>query len=400
MKPLSALAVDKLKKSAFVGGVAGLQLCVSDTRRSWRLYYRLSGHTKRRAMRLGPYPEISLGSARTRAREALALAAAGNDPVQERIRRVETAITVDEALDEHLKFCDGENGPRTVEEKRIAFRTHIRPPLGSRILRSLDSGDWMKAIDALGRRAGARRNLYAYTRRFLSWAAERRHIGANPLLGIKPPRKVQSRERTLTADEIRALWSIQSVTADLARLALLTAQREASLGAMRRDQIDFKKRIWTIPGAMMKSGKAHCVPLSDMAIEILGAQMRMNGPYVFGVSSTGEKPFNGFSNGMDGLRKQLAGEASLQGQRVSAAAKKARVKAASERKTTQWRFHDLRRTAVTLAQAARQPLDDIRALTQHKIGGVLGTYARHAYDEEMRRVVDAIAVKISEIVDQ
>ena len=56
-----------------------------------------------------------------------------------------------------------------------------------------------------------------------------------------------------------------------------------------------------------------------------------------------------------------------------------------------WRLHDLRRTAVTLAQREGCSLDAIRALTQHKSSGIIGVYARHAFEDEKKAVANAIA---------
>ena len=56
-----------------------------------------------------------------------------------------------------------------------------------------------------------------------------------------------------------------------------------------------------------------------------------------------------------------------------------------------WRLHDVRRTAVTLAQRQGCSLDAVRALTQHKSAGVIGVYARHAFEDEKRMVTEAIA---------
>ena len=45
------------------------------------------------------------------------------------------------------------------------------------------------------------------------------------------------------------------------------------------DEIDLEKRTWTIPAGRTKTGKAHRVPLSDRALEILSKIER--GPYLF-----------------------------------------------------------------------------------------------------------------------
>ncbi len=55
------------------------------------------------------------------------------------------------------------------------------------------------------------------------------------------------------------------------------------------------------------------------------------------------------------------------------------------------------RTAVTLAQRAGRPLEAITALTQHRRPGVVGVYARHAYEDEKRDVVEAIDKAVATI---
>jgi hypothetical protein len=67
--------------------------------------------------------------------------------------------------------------------------------------------------------------------------------------------------------------------------------------------------------------------------------------------------------------------------------------------TGDWRPHDLRRTAVTLAQRAGCPLDAIPALPQRKTAGVIGVSARHAHEDEKRLVVTAIADQVKRILN-
>ena len=39
-----------------------------------------------------------------------------------------------------------------------------------------------------------------------------------------------------------------------------------------------------------------------------------------------------------------------------------------------------------------------RALTQHKLPGVIGVYARHTYEDEKREVVAAIGRQIARVI--
>lgn len=373
LKPLTALDVKRLDKTAFVGGVPGLQCVVSEGgTKSWRLFYRLPGSDKRQSMTLGRFPGVSLAEARKLALEKLALAGDGDDPIAEREKRVrKRTLTVSDAAEIYLKWCETNNAFRTLESKQSAFRVHIEPGLGTLSLFDVSRGKVAALIDGLGDKPAMRRQLYTYLMHFFGWCAERELIVAKPISDLKPPRNTPARERVLTDIEIAALFQQSGVMATIARLCLLTAQRKGSVEAMRWDKLDLKRGLWAIPGKDMKSGKEHIVPLSAPALKLLDAWPPMPGPFVFGVGSDGVKPYTGSSNAMEGLRRNLGGP--------------------------DWRLHDLRRTAVTLAQRHGCNLDAIRALTQHKTSGVVGVYARHAFEDEKRVVVDAIAAEILEI---
>jgi integrase len=56
--------------------------------------------------------------------------------------------------------------------------------------------------------------------------------------------------------------------------------------------------------------------------------------------------------------------------------------------------HDLRRTGATLAQAARLPVDFVKALLNHNDKGVTGIYARWHMFEEKREAVLAIEAAV------
>jgi integrase len=55
--------------------------------------------------------------------------------------------------------------------------------------------------------------------------------------------------------------------------------------------------------------------------------------------------------------------------------------------------HDLRRTGETIAQAARLPVDFVKALLNHNDKGVTGVYARWHMFEEKREAVMVIELQ-------
>ncbi len=227
-------------------------------------------------------------------------------------------------------------------------------------------------LDRLSDRPARRRTAYAYIRHFFQWAAEREMVDQNPCLVVRTPKAVPSRERVLRDDEILTLWSGESVLAVMAKLQLMTAQRTGSIASMKWDDIDLEYRTRAMPASDMKSGRQHSVPLSERAIDLLQGWPRQLGPFVFGAGSNGEKPFNGRSKGMKRMRERGF--------------------------AADWRLHDLRRTAVTLAQRGGASVDESRALTQHKVPGVIGVYARHQYDAERKHVTETIDMELTKVL--
>ena len=54
-------------------------------------------------------------------------------------------------------------------------------------------------------------------------------------------------------------------------LLILTATRTTEVQRATWQEVDLTTKTWTIPGDRIKSGRAHAIPLSDRAVEILEA---------------------------------------------------------------------------------------------------------------------------------
>jgi integrase len=77
-----------------------------------------------------------------------------------------------------------------------------------------------------------------------------------------------------------ALRQQDGVAARALEFAILTGARSNEVVGARWEEINLAERLWTVPGARMKTNKEHRVPLSARAIEILHTMQR--GVYVFG----------------------------------------------------------------------------------------------------------------------
>src|SRR5262249_12972873 len=81
----------------------------------------------------------------------------------------------------------------------------------------------------------------------------------------------------------------KEISARALEFTILTAARTGEALGATWSEIDFKAKLWTIPGERMKSGKAHTVPLSDRAVKILEALPRVAGcPFVFPGTKQGQ----------------------------------------------------------------------------------------------------------------
>ncbi|CAJ3409586.1 phage integrase [Burkholderia pseudomallei] len=87
----------------------------------------------------------------------------------------------------------------------------------------------------------------------------------------------EARDRALSPAEIRTfLTALELVaTTPTLRLALkfvlLTGVRKSEFIDAKWSEVDFDAERWTIPAERMKAGKAHVIPLSDQALDILVA---------------------------------------------------------------------------------------------------------------------------------
>ncbi len=57
---------------------------------------------------------------------------------------------------------------------------------------------------------------------------------------------------------------------------MLTAARRGEVLGAKWSEIDFEKKLWTIPASRMKAKAEHVVPLPDRALDILRAQPRVS----------------------------------------------------------------------------------------------------------------------------
>jgi len=388
-KLLTVAAIDKLKPGTARreipdAGMPGLYLVVQPTAaKSWAVRYRHAGRTRK--VTLGPYPRIGLVAARERAREALEAIDMGRDPGAERLvakaRQVDPSIDRDAFGNVAREFIERHAKPRNrtwaQSAKLLGLGSDLATRRGglaerwhARDVHDIRRRDILAELDAIVDRGApkmANRTLAAL-RKLFNWAVSRDILAASPCAGVKAPAPETSRDRVLSEDELARIWRAAEAGGypfgDLVRFLILTGVRREEAGGASWGEIDLDARQWAIPAARTKNKRAHVVPLSVGAVEVLKLIPAFaGGDYVFGLAGRG--PFKGWSS----AKRALDQRAGVEG----------------------WRLHDLRRTMATrLADLGVAP-HIVEACLNHQSGaksGVAGVYNRSNYDSEKRAAFD------------
>ena len=257
----------------------GLYLNVKPTgAKSW--VQRLTVQGRRHDIGLGSARYVTLQEARDAAYENRRLAARGGDPLADKRRAA--VPTFERAMEAVIALNESSwRNQRTVQTFRNSLATHAAR-LMKLPVNTISSADILQVLTPLwNTKRQTAKHLRVRIGTIMRWALAHEHIQNDPMLAVAQalPRNGEnkSHHRTLPHAEIAdALAKIREVegwpTIALAiEFVALTAVRSGEARGALWSEIDMDARLWTIPGERMKTGKAHRVPLSDRAMELLEA---------------------------------------------------------------------------------------------------------------------------------
>jgi integrase len=356
--------------------VSGLALRVSKHGvKTWTFLFT-STAGKRARMSLGGYPATTLAKARALALEARAQVEAGKDPRQPADGAMTVADLVGNYVEKHVA------GLRTAREIERRLHRNIVPVIGTMALADLHRRDATRVVDQIIKRGSPIEAMRAFEdlRAMLRWAVGRGDLDHSPIEGMKKPAGSKPRERVLTDDEIRTLWNglpvalAKSVTCQrIIRLCIVTGQRIGEVAGMRRNELDLKHQLWSLPGSRTKNGHAHVVPLTDLALGIVDEAEA--GEFVF--------PSHGRSIPARAVARTI-------------------VRAKGRFGIAPFTAHDLRRTALTgMAKLGIAPLvlgHIANHRTTTKAGMTLSVYVHYAFEREKREALELWADRVRGII--
>ena len=330
----------------------------------WSVRYRADG--KRVKMKLGEYPDLTLGDARRRAKDVLHSVADGENPAYENRRAVEAKSKARQTLQisNLLELYDQLHLSqlRTGYQARTFLREFARD-FGHANITDFTKQDFvglLNKIMAAGNGTKANR-VFTHIKSFFGWAIGQGYLEYSPCEYVKKPFKEKSRERFLSDQEIIWFWQVTGEELEpfgyMARLLLLTGQRLSEVSRMSESELPGRDH-WHLSSNRTKNGTQHDIFLSDAAQEIVWRDNRVAGTYLF--STTGYSPVQSYDKPVKRFRNRMNELAGAE--------------------LPHWSFHDLRRTCETgmAMLGVAQPIID--RCTNHLTGrGMSRIYNQYQY---------------------
>jgi integrase len=277
----------------------GLQLRVrTNGSRLWNFNYIHPVTKKRINMGLGTFPELSLAHARKRTVEARELVAQGLDPKEQRdadrqAKKAATEHTFQNVATAWFELKKDSVTTAYAEDIWRSLTLHIFPDLQATPISEISAPQVIKLLRPLETK-GSLETVKRLTQRLneiMTYGVNYGLIHANPLSGIRSVFKKPKKKNmaALPPDELNGLMvaianaSIKRTTRCLIEWQLHTMTRPAEAATTRWADIDFSKKIWTIPAERMKKRRTHIIPLTEHALALLEAIKPYSGhrEYVF-----------------------------------------------------------------------------------------------------------------------
>lgn len=341
----------------------GLQLRITSRgKRTWSLQYRFNGRMLKTT--IGEWPAVSVSDARKLADAERLKLAQGVDPQTEKKNAKHKGLSFQSAWEMFDALYISEKKPKTAKEYRRSAQADILPRFKHLALKDVTKADIVALIDSIHKRAPVMANrTLALISKFYSWCLGKDYVERNLALGI-PKVREQSRDRVLTLEELRTIYSaakkLSAGNQLFVQLLLLTGQREAVIARLEENEIHENSLV--VSRERNKSGERINVPLSALAKQLIDELGNHEGPYV--VSTTdGAKPVSGFSKLKQKL-DELTGIAE------------------------HWTFHDIRGGIATYLEENGLDRAYTARILNHKDNSVTGIYARPEHRQHIARVLE------------
>jgi integrase len=343
-----------------------LEIRKSDPERpTWYVRYKSPDTGKTRYVLLGHHPDLSLASAREKAKDVQASIRITGDPKAEEDARKAVPTLKNFFEKEYIPFA--KTRKRTWAKDREYFDLRIDKELGhlklDRITRK-QLQDFHTSLKASGLASSTADHYAKLCKRVLSLAQSWSVIPENVAKGLPLFNEDNAVENYLNDEELKRLMGVlqtdRNRTVSLIIMLLVsTGVRKNEALLAQKKFIDLESRVWRIPASTAKAKKMRSLPLSNLALSVLEEAFENSdddSEYVFVNKRTG-KPFST-------IQKQW--------ERIRRAAQLEHV-----------RLHDLRHTFASYLANSGRTLLEIQTLLGHASPKVTLRYSHLSQDTLM-----------------
>jgi integrase len=269
---VKSLPIPTDRQEWFDSGCKGLTLRIGISgKKSFYFFGRVNGHLTR--MKLGDFPDMPVAQARNEVTRLRGDAARGETP-KPRTRAARDELTLGDLFAWYLRTHAKLHKRTWRDDERRYQRVLLH--WDNRRLSTITR----EIVKDLHTEIGTKDGPYAGNKMLellgFMWrlgAQELKYTAEDPTAGIKRFEK-HDRERYLTSEEIprffEAVAKLQRpMSRDFILLALFTGARRSNVAAMKWDDIDLEKCVWTVRREESKNKSSMRVILSAPAMEIL-----------------------------------------------------------------------------------------------------------------------------------
>ena len=287
-------------KNLYLRDGNGLVLIVRKNNiKNWAFKYISPTTNRENSMSLGSYPSVSLDEARSKRDEYIKLLKQKIDPQIYRNSEQQKQLDKQRTTFKYVmnewynsSYCK-KLKPRTLLKKRQSLEKHIVPFIGNipiqeitpiMVIELLKPLEQEKKFETLHR-------LIQRINEIMNYSINVGYMDINKLNKVHMIFESQQTKHLLSIrpeelpEFMKALSKaqIKPCTKLLIEFQLLTLARPIEAVQVEWSEIDFVKRIWTVPEEKIKKNREHLVPLSQRAIDILLEMKKINGnrKYVF-----------------------------------------------------------------------------------------------------------------------
>ncbi|WP_203461917.1 tyrosine-type recombinase/integrase [Enterobacter cloacae] len=309
--PLNDMQIRRAKaeaKAYTLGDGQGLSLLIEPNgSKSWRFRYRFAGKPK--MISLGVYPTITLADARSRRDDARKLVAEGKNPSEVRKEQkialqTESESSFEKIATEWHQMKSAKWSEGYASDIMEAFKNDIFPYVGTRPVGEIKPLELLNVLRKIEKRGalGKMRKVRQRCSEVFRYAIATGRAEFNPAADLSSALEVHQSNHFpfLKADEIpdflRALegYTGSKLVQIAKKLLMITGVRTIELRAALWSEFDLDNAIWEIPAERMKMRRAHLVPLSTQALDLLNELKIMSGNYryVFPGRNDPKKPMS------------------------------------------------------------------------------------------------------------